>query len=192
MYQLKFFVAAILIIITNSANADLFNIQLSNDSGRFTYAAEMYGGQYGPVDFETSLFFDQDNDKIFDLGMVVHNDTLDNPLIISVGARAYYGDVGNAPDETHATFAAIAVGGELLFIPGNLGGLGFGVYYYIAPSVVTFMDADKYNEYGARLTYSVTKQADVSLGYQKIETKLNNGTTLDVDSSAFFAITLRF
>jgi len=192
MHQLKFFVAAILIFIANSANADLFNIQLSNDSGRFTYAAEMFGGQYGPVDLDTSLFFDQDNDKIFYLGMMVRNDTLDNPLIISVGARAYYGDVGNGDGQSHANFAAIAVGGELLFIPSNLGGLGFGIYGYIAPSVVTFMDADKYDEYGARLTYSITNQADVSLGYQKIETKLNDGTTLNVDSSVFFGITLRF
>ena len=144
------------------------------------------------VDLETSLFFDQDNDKMADVGLMVRNDTLDNPLIISVGTRAYYGDVGNGDGQTHATFAAIAVGGELLFIPGNLGGLGLGVYYFVAPNVVTFMDADNFSEYGIRLNYAITKQADVSLGYQKMKVNLTDGTTLDIDSSIFFGIGLRF
>ena len=192
MHQLKYLIATILLLFAHSAFADMFNIQLSNDSGRFTYATEVFGGQYGPVDLETSLYFNQDNDKMADVGLMVRNDTLDNPLVISIGSRVYYGDVGNGEGQTHATFAAIAIGGELLFIPGNLGGLGLGVYYFIAPSVVTFMDADNFSEYGIRMTYGITKQADVAVGYQKIKTNLNDGTTLDIDSSVFFGITLRF
>lgn len=192
MHQLKYLVATVLLLFAHSAFADMFDIQLSNNSGRFTYATEVFGGQYGPVDLETSLFFDQDNDKMADVGLMVRNDTLDNPLIISVGTRAYYGDVGNGDGQTHATFAAIAVGGELLFIPGNLGGLGLGVYYFVAPNVVTFMDADNFSEYGIRLNYAITKQADVSLGYQKMKVNLTDGTTLDIDSSIFFGIGLRF
>ena len=126
MHQLKYLIATILLLFAHSAFADMFNIQLSNDSGRFTYATEVFGGQYGPVDLETSLYFNQDNDKMADVGLMVRNDTLDNPLVISIGSRVYYGDVGNGEGQTHATFAAIAIGGELLFIPGNLGGLGLG------------------------------------------------------------------
>ena len=100
MHQLKYLIATILLLFAHSAFADMFNIQLSNDSGRFTYATEVFGGQYGPVDLETSLYFNQDNDKMADVGLMVRNDTLDNPLVISIGSRVYYGDGGNGEGQT--------------------------------------------------------------------------------------------
>jgi len=192
MHQLKFFTAAVLLLFANSTFAGMFDVQLSNNSGRFSYATEIFGGQYGPIDLGMGLFFNQDNDKIVHIGMMVRNDTLDNPLVISVGVRAYYGDVGNKAPGPHAKFGAIAVGGELLFIPDTWGGLGLGLNYYVAPSVVSYIDADNFTEYGARINYELTKQANISLGYQKIKVDLTSGETLDVDSSVFFGIGLRF
>lgn len=185
------FMAAIL-ICAHPAFADMLNIQLSNNSGRFNYSTEIFGGQYGPIDLESGLYFNQNSDKMVHLGLMVRNDTLDNPLVISVGARTYLGDVGHGTGQVRAKFAAIAVGGEILVIPNNLGGLGFGAYYYLAPSVVTFMDANGFDEYGVRLNYEITKQADVSLGYRKISIDLNNSTSQTVDSSVYFGIGLRF
>lgn len=192
MHHLKYFVAAAVLLIAQSAYADMFNILLSNNSARFNYSTEIFGGQNGPVDLDMGIFFNKDTDKMAHIGMMVRNDTLDNPLVISIGVRAYYGDVGNKAPGPHSKFAAITVGGELLFIPDNLGGLGLGVNYYVAPSVVSYLDADRFTEYGVRLNYELTKQANVSLGYQKIEVDLDSGTTLDVDSSVYFAIGLRF
>ena len=192
MHHRKIFIAAILCLFTQSVFADMFNIQLSDKSGRFIYATELFGGQYGPVDLEMGLFFNQDDDKMVHIGMMVRNDTLDNPLVISIGARAYYADAGNAEGLTQADIGALAIGGELLFIPQNLGGLGFGFHYFIAPSVVSFMDADSFTEYGVRLDYEITRQASAYIGYQKIETELTNSTTLEIDSSVFFGIGLRF
>jgi hypothetical protein len=192
MHQLKYFVAALLFLFARSVYADMFDVQLSNNSGRFAYSTEVFGGQYGPVDLDMGVFFNQDSDKMAHIGMMVRNDTLDNPLVISIGVRAYYGDVGNKAPGPHSKFGAITIGGELLFIPNNLGGLGFGINYYVAPSVVSYIDADGFNEYGVRINYELTKQANVSLGYQKIKVDLKDGTTLDVDSSVFFGIGLRF
>ena len=80
----------------------------------------------------------------------------------------------------------------MLFIPDNLGGIGLGLHYYVAPSVVSYMDADGFTEYGARINYELTKQANVSVGYEKIKLDLSSGATLDVDSSFYFGIGLRF
>lgn len=185
------FMAAMFLIVS-PAFADMLNVQLSNQSARFIYSTEVFGGQYGPIDLESGLYFSQDGDKMAHVGLMVRNDTLDNPLVISVGARAYLGDVGHATGKVRAKLAAIAVGGEILVIPNDLGGLGFGAYYYLAPSVVTYMDANGFNEYGVRLNYEITKQADVSLGYRKIKIDLNNSDSQTVDSSVYFGIGLRF
>jgi len=192
MHQVRIYVTAGLLFFAHTAFADMFNVQLSNNTGRFLYSKEVYGNQYGPVDMELGLLFNQDSDKMVHFGMMVRNDTLDNPLVISIGLRAYYGDVGHKAPGPHSKFGALAIGGELLFIPDNLGGLGFGVHYYLAPSVVSYVDADKFTEYGFRVNYELTKQANVSLGYQKIEVDLKSGGTLDVDSSVLFGIGLRF
>lgn len=190
--QMKYFVVAGLLIISHSAYADAFKMKLSDNSARFSYSRESFGGAYGPLDLDMGLFFNKDDDKLLHLGLMVRNDTLDNPFVISIGARAYYGDIGNKAPGPHSKFTAIAVGGELLFIPDNLGGLGLGVNYYYAPSVVTSMDADNFREYGASLNYELTKQANISLGYQKVRVVLTDGTRLDVDSSVYFGIGLRF
>lgn len=192
MHQLKYFVAAVLLLFAHSACADMFDVRLSNDSARFSYSAELSGGQRGPLDLDMGVFFNKDNDKIAHVGLMVRNDTLDNPLVISVGVRAYYGDVGNKVPEPHSKFTAIAIGGELLFIPNNLGGLGFGLNYYVAPSVVSYHDADGFTEYGVGINYEISNQADISLSYQKTKVDLKNGGSLDVDSSVYFGVGLRF
>lgn len=192
MHQMKYLVAIALFLCIRPAFADTFDMQLSNDSGRIGYSTDVFGGQYGPLGLETGLFFNKDNDKMVHVGMMIRNDTMDNPFVISIGTRAYYGNVGHASGQIHAKFAAIAIGGEFLFIPNNLGGLGLGVSYYVAPNVVSYMDADRFYEYGIRLNYEISRQSSVSLGYQKIRVDLNNGPGETIDSSVFFRIGLRF
>lgn len=192
MHKMKYLVAMALFLCLRPAFADMINFQLSNHTGRFLYSSEVFGRQYGPLDLEAGLFFNQDNDKLVHVGMMVRNDTMDNPVVFSVGMRAYYGSVGHATNQPRAKFSAIAIGGELLFIPNNLGGLGFGVDYYLAPNVTSYEDADRYNEYGARITYEVTNQASISLGYRKIKLDLKTGPSLKVDSSVYFGIGMRF
>lgn len=192
MHQMKYLIAAALFLCIHPAFADMFDVQLSNHTGRFAYSREVFGGQDGPLDLTAGIFFNQDNDKMAHVGMMIRNDTMDNPLVVSIGARAYYGDVGRAAGKIRAKFSAIAIGGELLFIPNNLGGLGLGVDYYVAPSVVTYMDADRFYEYGLRLNYEITRQSSVSLGYRKIKVDLKSGPGETIDSSVFFGIGLRF
>ena len=188
------FFASIVILLSMATpvQADIFNVQLGSESGRIIYATEVFSGRYGPVDMELGFYFNDQDDYIGHAGLLVRNDTMNNPLVISIGTRLYYGDVGNAPTQTNADVGALAIGGELLYIPDNLGGLGFGFHYYVAPSIVAFFDADSFTEYGVRLDYAVTPQASIYIGYQKVETDLENGTDLEIDSSTFFGVSLRF
>ena len=179
-------------LLVTPAQADSFNVNLGDNSVRFLYATEMFGGTYGPIDFEVGLYFNEDDDVMGHMGFMVRNDTLDNPLVISLGTRLYYADAGNAPSQTQADVGAIAIGGELLIIPDNLSGLGFGFYYYTAPSVVSFMDADRFTEYGVSLKYEITQQSSISIGYQKVEADLDNGSTVEIEDGAYFSIGLRF
>ena len=88
--------------------------------------------------------------------------------------------------------AALAIGGDLIFEPKNFGGFGFAITYYIAPSVLSFLDAERLTEFGARLQFSVTEQTKLILGYQDINVNRTDGTQVEVDSGFIFGIGLRF
>lgn len=175
-----------------SAFADAINVELSGKSARFVYASELYGSQYGPMDMEFSGFFNEDNDSMFTAGFLVRNDTLDSPLVISIGTRIYYADAGNAPGATNVKVAALTIGGEIIYIPANLKGFGFGAHVFIAPEIVTFMDADGFMEYGARIEYEITKQSSIYLGYAKTRIDLQTGGSVSLQGDVFVGIGMRF
>lgn len=184
----------VLLVVSGTARAESsLGIQLSDESARFIYATEISSGQHGPVDMEFGLFFNEDDDILGHVGLMVRNDTFESPFVISLGARAYYGDAGNAPgDPPDSTVGALAIGGELLFIPDNWGGLGLGMHYFIAPEIVSFGDIDGLTEYGVRLNYEITRQSNIFVGYEKIEAELKNGMDLEIGDSVVFGINLRF
>ena len=182
----------ILFCFTQTIKADTLGVQLSDESASFTYATEIFGGQYGPANFEAGGFFNEDDDMMFHLGLSVNNDSLDNPVNIGIGTRAYYADVGNATGQTQADAAAITIGIELLFIPDSFGGIGLGFHYYGAPGVTSFLDAEAFTDYGVKLDYELSEQTSVLVGYRKIEVELDNYVELEVNSSVYVGILRRF
>jgi hypothetical protein len=168
------------------------DIRLGDNSARFMYATEVFGGSFGPASMEFGVFFNEDNDSLFHAGFFIESESLDNPFSIAIGTRAYYGDAGNAPGETQTDVGAIAIGGEFTFTPKNFAGFGFAANYYVAPSVLSFMDADRFVEYGARIEFSITDAAKLLLGYRNIEADREDGSTVEIDSGLIFGIGLRF
>jgi hypothetical protein len=181
-----------MLLSVKMAFADSVNVELSGKSARFVYASELYGSQYGPMDMEFSGFFNEDDDSMFTVGFLIRNDTLDSPLVISIGTRAYYADTGNAPGQTKATVAALTIGGEILYIPANLKGFGFGAHVFVAPKIVTFMDADGFMEYGGRVEYEITKQSSIYVGYSKAKIELKAGGSANLEGELFVGIGMRF
>jgi len=191
MYR-KFILIIMALFISPWAYADLLDIQLSNNSARFSYAAEVFGGEFGPTDLEIGSYFNEDNDNVTHVGLLVRNDTLDNPLIISIGSRFYYADVGNQPGQAPADASVLTIGGELLYVPDTFAGFGIGVYYFVAPSVTTFQDADGFTEYGGTINYAITEQASFYIGYRKIEVEIENASDIEVESSFIYGLRMRF
>ena len=188
----KFIFILVALLISPWASADLLEIQLSNNSARFSYAAEVFGGEFGPTDLEIGGYFNEEDDTIAHVGLLVRNDSLDNPLIIGIGTRYYYADIGNQPGQAPAKASVITIGGELLYVPDAFNGFGVGFYAFVAPSVTTFQDADGFTEYGGIINYAITEQASFYIGYRRIEVEIENASDIEVDSSFIYGVKLRF
>ena len=188
----KIFAVICLSCTSQIVNADSFNIQLSDSSARFIYAAEVFGGQFGPTDFEVGAYFNDEDDNLVHASLVLRSDAIDSPFIASIGGRLYYGDVGNAPGQTQADVGALAFGVSLSFRPEGFYGAGLTAYYFGSPSVTSFLDADSITEYGATLDVPITEQVGFYLGYRNINVDLDTGTEVEVDDSFMWGFLFRF
>lgn len=188
----KIVAAICLLLASQIASADSFNIQLSDSSARFLYAAEVFGGQFGPTDFEVGAYFNDTDDTVAHASLVLRSDAIDNPIIAAIGGRFYYGDVGNAPGQTQADVAALAFGVSVSFKPEGFYGAGLTVHYFASPAVTSYMDADSFREYGVALDISITEQVGFYLGYRNIATDLDTGTRIEIDNSFMYGFLFRF
>lgn len=174
------------LFMSSVASAEEVNIQLGSDTARFMYLTEAFGQDFGRLELEAGFLYNQSGDSLINAGLLVRGESISVPLIVSIGARAYVAKV--------ATYdvGALAIGGDLLLVPDGWGGFGAGVYYYAAPGVVAFSDAEGLSEYGAYVNFQITPQARIALGYQEINVSIKNGEDQTLDKGAYFGLNLSF
>ena len=174
------------LFMSNLTTAEEINIQLSNDTARFMYLTEAFGQDFGRLELEAGFLYNQNGDTLLNAGLLVRGESVSVPLIVSVGARAYYASL------SQYTVSAIAIGGDLLLSPESWGGLGLGAFFYTAPGVVSFGDADGLTEYGIYVNFQITPQARISGGFQQIDSSIRNASTVIIDKGAYFGLNLSF
>ena len=185
MYQ-RMILLVTALFASNAASASEFNIQLGNETARFMYLTEAFGQDFGRLELEAGFLYHENGDNLINAGLLVRGESVSVPLIVSVGARAYYSKV-----QTY-NVGAIAIGGDLLLSPESWGGFGTGIFFYTAPGVVSFSDANGLTEWGAYLNFQVTPQARMALGYKEIKASIKNGPNVEIDKGAYFGLNLSF
>lgn len=185
MFSRMILLAATL-LMSNVASSQEFNLQLGSDSARFMYLTEAFGQDFGRLELEAGFLYNQNGNSLINAGLLVRGESVSIPLVVAIGARAYYAKV--AP----YTVGAIAVGGDLLLSPESWNGFGAGVFYFTAPGIVSFADADDLTEYGIYVNFQITPQAKISGGYQHIDTAITNVGTITLDKGAYFGLNLSF
>lgn len=178
---------SLLLFMSSKAFSQDFDVTLGNQSARFMYITEAFGQDFGRLEMEAGLLYNEDNDYLGNLGLLVRGEGVSVPIIVSIGARAYFAKVQDY------SVGAIAIGGDILLIPEIWGGVGIGANYYTAPGVVAFNDAEDLVEYGVYISYQITQQAAISLGYRVIDVEIENGIgKIELDKGGYFGVNLTF
>ena len=185
MYS-RIILLATALFMSSAASAEEVNIQLGSDTARFMYLTEAFGQDFGRLELEAGFLYNQNSDALANVGLLVRGEGVSVPLIVAIGARAYYATLDPY------NIGAIAIGADLLLVPESWGGLGAGVYYYTAPGVVAFGDADGLSEYGAYVSFQITPQSRIAVGYQQIDASIENAADITFDKGAYFALNLNF
>lgn len=177
---------AVTLFMSSAASAEEFNVQLGGETARFMYLTEAFGQDFGRLELEAGFLYNENGDSLVNVGLLVRGESVSIPLIVAIGGRAYLAKVD--PYDV----GAIAIGGDLLLSPESWGGFGAGLYYYAAPGVVAFGDAEGLTEYGAYLSYQITPQARIALGYQSIDAEIENVGDVNIDKGGYFSVNLSF
>lgn len=178
---------SILLLLSGRAFSQDVDITLGNESARFMYITEAFGQDFGRLEMEAGFLYNENNDTLGNIGLLVRGESVSVPMVVSLGARAYVAKV-----QTYSV-AAVAIGGDLLFNPEIWGGVGLGANYYTAPGVVAFRDAEDLVEYGIYVSYQITQQAEMALGYRAIDVKIRNGVgKIALDKGGYFGLNLTF
>lgn len=180
-------------IVSATANAEGVVAMLSGDSARFFYSTQMWGQQAGPVELETGIMFNEDDNYLLNLGMMLRNDNLDSPIILSLGGRSYFASVNDTSTNENHKLVALALGIDVLLIPDNMGGLGMGFHYFYSPDILSGGDAEGLTEFGLKLDYQLTPQANIFAGYQAITADIKNkNSDIDVEKGFMIGFGMRF
>ncbi len=182
----RIFVLVALLFSAQLAKAEEINIQLSNDTARFMYLTEAFGQDFGRLELEAGFLYGKNNSSLLNVGLMVRGESVSLPVLVAVGGRMYFAKV-----DTY-TVGALAIGGDLLLAPESWNGFGLGAYFYTAPGVVTFADAESLTEYGLYMNFQITPQAKIAVGYQQINTAIRNANTVVIDQGTYFALNLSF
>lgn len=182
-------------MVSVTAQAEGVVAMLSSDSARFFYSSQMWGQQAGPIELETGIMFNEDDNLLVNFGMMLRNDNLDSPVIISLGGRSYLANVNDSDTVATEDFkvVALALGVEILFVPDNMGGLGLGFNYFYAPDILAAGDSEGVTEFGVKLDYQLTPQANLFVGYQSIKADIKErDKDVDIEKGFMLGFGLRF
>ena len=186
----RFLSVFILSVACATAYADNLKVMLGSDMARVMYASESLGQSLGRVELEGGYLYSEQNsdtsDYLAHVGFQVRGESLDAPLVVTVGARLY---LGSAADQS---VGGLGIGGDLLMAPDGWNGFGVGGFLYYVPDVVAFSDAEGLLEYGVTANFQVSSQATVNLGWQNIEVDLKNRPNRTIDDGIFLGVNLAF
>lgn len=185
-----------LALLSAPARAEVFDAAVGEDSLRIgvngplsrLFAVDKgeydIGGVYGDIDD-----FDSEHFLSVHAGATLTGDagqTDGAKLTGGVGARLQY--VG----ADHEDGGALALGGNLRLKLLKADRLRFNANLWYGPDPASFGDIDDFLEYGVSIGYELLRDAEVYVGYRKIEVGVDGGGDVDLEDGAHIGIRLQF
>lgn len=172
--MLRKILAISLMSVTSIAAADTLDIGLSNTTAQLKYGVP--GGVAGKSEMYAELAYNDANSVLGGVGLLVANDETSVPgLTIGIGAKVVAATVKAVPKRKNAS--ALAVGAQVRYELPAERRVAFAGELYLAPKIISFGDANRYQQFGARAEFSISPQMQVYAGYRKIWFDLTSTST---------------
>ena len=145
-------------------------------------------------------FISEQGDKLAHASLMARGYRQSNGTQYNLGAgmKAVVGDIaipelGTSP-ETDESVGAVALGFQfgMLLASSQHNPIELSFEGFLAPSITSFADAERYSEIGARLQIDVIPQARAYIGYRRMRFDTNDFDDVRLDRSVHLGIKLTF
>ena len=182
----RFHAMALACIVATPAAADSLDINLHDDALRFTYST---GSFHQGLDLDFGYLYAKKrghNGHVAHLGLQVagQNWSDQGEFDVGMGGRLVYTDTRSG-DGTN-----LALGGTVRFSPIHL--VGFNASLFYAPNITSFMDSERYREWGVSVDYQLLARGFIYLGYRDVESRYKNRGTHKIDDSLHIGMKMLF
>jgi len=162
-----------LILLSTTVSAQRIDINLKQDSARFSYITLIGGSTFGRTEMTTGILYNEDGNIVanIDLQVIDVAGSKTPGLELGVGPRFYY----LKHDDTDSSGAAIALGGQLRYKLPSLQRLSLIANLFYAPSITTTLDAENLHEFGMGVSYELLPTANIYLKYRRIRADFTKG-----------------
>jgi hypothetical protein len=185
---LRKLLALFLLTASSAVLADTIDFNLRDNSVQLQYIAPMGRDTLGSSEVHAGFLYTSDQDRYGDIGLLVQGEVGDggSGVIAGVGlkgivARVDVNDVG-----------AIALGGQVRFGVPSVSRLSIIGQLYFSPNIVTYRDAERVIEAGARVEYELIPQASAYLGYRRIAFNLISKSDIVLDTGFHAGVRMSF
>lgn len=189
-------------LLTATANAGGVDLALSNNTAHLSMLLNphaFYQGGGSEVGF--GGFISEEGDKLLHTTLIArgYRQSATSQYSLGAGIKALYGDViipadSNNGNETDETVGALALGFQagMLISSSRHNPIEALIEGFIAPSITSFSDAERFAELNARLQIEIIPQAQAYVGYRRMRFNTRNFDNVLLDRSVHLGIKLTF
>jgi hypothetical protein len=182
-----------LLTASATAQANSFDIDLSNHNAHLSYNVPLEQTSEGRPEMHFAVDYNDDNSVLGDVGIMVLNETENTSgLAIGVGVKGVLGTI-EREGASRSNVSAVALGAQVRFSPPEVQRLGLLARFHYAPRIIAFGDADNYSQSLLRVEYEVMPSTLAYVGYRKTEfASKNGGPDAVLDDGAHVGVRIAF
>lgn len=142
----------------------MLDMNFSNDSVRARYGQDFSGSPQGRKQWGVGMLYNTDDNVMFDTWITITDEAGSKTpgLDVGVGPKIFFGKTESNE------YLAVGIGGLLFYRPVQNNRIVFSADAYIAPGIVTFLDADNVWEVNIRMGYEIMPSAIAYISWRQI------------------------
>jgi len=201
----KLAAAMILLVAPFGVSAGELDLALSNETANLAYLFNSdplnRDGQPtrdGGSELAVGVFFNESGDSLLHTTLLArgYRQSATSQYQISAGMRLIGGgvDVTFGDVTTDESVGALALGFQagMLLMPGVHNPVDVTFEGFYAPSITSFVDAERYGEVSVRLQVEIMTRARAYIGYRRMRFDTENFENVTLDRSAHFGLNISF
>lgn len=177
------------------------DIALSNETANLQILLNPHDFSLGGgSELSVGAFVSEQGDKLAHATLMARGirQTSKTQYSLGAGMKGIFGDVAipaiGAAVESDESVGAVALGFQfgVLLASSKHNPIEMAIEGFLAPSITSFSDAERYRELGAKLQIEIIPQARAYVGYRQIRIETNDFSDVRVDRSMHIGIKLSF